>query len=296
MNSKADNWKNELRETIIKCIVGKASQKDYADIAYAYHWLAPSSIYKYYSDDLRNVENTRNNVMWYSAPSKFNDVFDAVLSADRDAIFQSILGQVQDDRGVRAGSPMWKQIQAVTTSAVKELNQTLGAIRKTTGVSCFSESEESLLMWSHYAHHHRGMCVEFELIQFNDEIGFPPVPVIYSEKKPCMQKIDLNDPNTVAQICLVTSLTTKSKEWSYEREWRIIRDEGACGSAWNAEKQGALLPSIMPKSVILGCDARGEFEKAVHDCCEERKINLFQMEKDEAEYKLNKKQILVFNE
>ena len=86
MNSKADNWKNELREKIIKCIIGNASQKDYADIAYAYHWLAPSSIYKYYSDDLRNVENTRNNAMWYSAPSKFNDVFDAVLSADRDAI------------------------------------------------------------------------------------------------------------------------------------------------------------------------------------------------------------------
>ena len=96
--------------------------------------------------------------------------------------------------------------------------------------------------------------------------------------------------------CFINSLTTKSKEWSYEKEWRIIRDDGACGSAWNSSKQGALLPSVTPGSIILGCEASEEFEKAVREFCEESCIDLFKMEKNDTEYKLIKRPILSFDD
>ncbi|MDY6296540.1 MAG: DUF2971 domain-containing protein, partial [Schwartzia succinivorans] len=161
---------------------------------------------------------------------------------------------------------------------------------------CFSESEDSLLMWAHYAHNHRGICVEYELMRFNRELMFSPVPIIYSDQKPSLQTIDLSNPEEDSSRCFIKCLTTKSKEWSYEKEWRIIRDDGACGSAWDSAKKGALLPSVTPSSVILGCDAPEKFEKAVRKYCEENSINLFKMEKSDVEYKLIKRPILTFDD
>lgn len=296
MSIQFDNWKEDLREALTKSILGIATDKDVESVGYAYQCYAPSSIYKYYSDDLRKLEMIKNNMMWYSAPSKFNDIFDVNFSVDRKSVFESILKQVPDSRGIKAGSPMWKQMQTVTTNAVKDLNTTMEQIRHSTGVSCFSESEDSLLMWAHYAHNHKGICAEYELMRFNRELSFTPVPIIYSDQKPCLKTIDLDNPEEATLRCFMNSLTAKSKEWSYEKEWRIIRDDGACGSAWDTSKQGALLPSVIPCSIILGCDAPVDFEKAVREFCEESRIDLFKMEKSNTEFKLIKQPILIFDD
>lgn len=294
MNSELDDWKVELREAFTKSVLGIATAKDIESVGYAYQCYAPSSIYKYYSDDSRNLDAIKDNLMWYSAPSKFNDVFDVDFSVNKKAIFESILKQVPDSRGIKTGSPMWRNLQATTTKAVKDMTVALEPIRHTTGVSCFSESEDSLLMWAHYAHNHRGICIEYELMRFNRELMFSPVPIIYSDQKPSLQTIDLSNPEEDSLRCFIKCLTTKSKEWSYEKEWRIIRDDGACGSAWDSSKQGALLPSVTPSSILLGCEASEKFEKAVREYCEENSINLFKMEKSDVEYKLIKRPILTF--
>ena len=91
------------------------------------------------------------------------------------------------------------------------------------------------------------------------------------------------------------SITSKSEEWSYEREWRIIRDAVACGDRWNAEKKGALLDMIRPSSITLGCAAEECFENNVREYCKENKIPLYKMQKDQRQYRLNKVAILDFD-
>ena len=170
-------------------------------------------------------------------------------------------------------------------------------VRRTTGVTCFSESNDSLLMWSHYAQNHQGICVEYELLRFNSELNFSPVPVIYSKNRVCLTSVDMNSVETSSVSFFVGNLTSKSPEWSYENEWRIIRDSGVCGAAWDETKCGALLPSIMPTSIILGCaiDESSDFRKEVYEYCWENSINLYKMEKDETKYALNMKPILEYN-
>ena len=151
-------------------------------------------------------------------------------------------------------------------------------------------------MWAHYANNHRGICVEYDLIEINRVMQFTAIPVIYSDERPCFRFFDPKSIEKDIHRLFIHSLTSKSPEWSYEKEWRIVRDQGACGDNWNIDKKGALLKMIQPSSITLGCAAQTEFEQKVKNYCSSRKINLYKMEKDPIQYRLNKKVVLEFDE
>ena len=71
------------------------------------------------------------------------------------------------------------------------------------------------------------------MIEINKKLGFSPVPIVYSNEKVRFRLINLNTIEAESLIVFLESLTTKSPEWSYENEWRIIRDDSACGDKWD---------------------------------------------------------------
>lgn len=234
--------------------------------------------------------------MWYSAPCNFNDVFDCDMSMDEEGIFQSILQMYPDKRGIREGSPIWRDLLKTCRQQIRTFQSSYDILKSRMGISCLSESDDSLLMWAHYANNHCGICVEYELLEINRQLGFSPVPIIYSDDRVCVHTLDPNTLEKDIQGIFIESLTSKSPEWSYEKEWRIIRDDGACGNKWDAEKKGALLEMIRPSSIILGCMAKPEFEKAVREHCEECRINLYKMKKDKGRYRLEKVPVILFDD
>lgn len=52
---------------------------------------------------------------------------------------------------------------------------------------------------------------------------------------------------------------------------------------------------IQPSSIILGCAAQPELEREVTDYCSANRIDLYKMEKDPIQYRLNKNAVLEFN-
>ena len=132
-------------------------------------------------------------------------------------------------------------------------------IRNNTKVICFSESYDSMLMWAHYADYHKG----FALMYKKDEIQESSVfsvdgerignsvriePVAYVEKQLDLtndvgwyvrENITPKDSTykpvdkSVGVMKIRRVLLEKSKEWSYEKEWRVTErlfDEG--DSCW----------------------------------------------------------------
>lgn len=293
-----DEWKESLRYELIKAFFVNEENREaiYSKIGEYYMCCAPAYLYKYYRDDISKLNTIKSNKMWYSAPIEFNDVFDCDISIDKKEIFNSSLSLVKDKRTVREGSPMWRQLNKTISEAVKNLQQSFENMKSSMGIACLSEEYDSLLMWAHYANNHRGICVEYDLLEINKQLTFSPVPMIYSERKNYLTSIDQISTDEDTTKVFVESITTKSPEWSYEKEWRIIRDDVACGSAWSSEKRGALLNMISPKSIILGCMTKSEFAEEVRKYCEDCKINLYKMEKDNSLYRLNKVPILQFNE
>ena len=291
-----EEWKKQLREKFIILMTGSEREKQslYANIGYVYQCYAPASVYKYYSDSSLNLDALKSNKMWYSAPCNFNDVFDCDVTVDEDQLFKSIQ-TYPGVQGVRIGSPMWKQMKSQAKSSAREMREMFSQMRSQMGITCLSELDDSLLMWAHYANNHCGMCVEYELMEINRQLKFTPIPIVYSEDRACIGSLN---PVTVGRDTtkvFLESLTAKSSEWSYEKEWRIIRDDGACGDRWDAEKKGALLDMIRPVSVTLGCMAKQEFSKEVQEYCKDNQINLYRMERDPKVYRLVKIPILEFS-
>ena len=291
-----ENWKTILRDDMLTAMVGSPQEQIEANtrLHYAFNFYAPASLYMYYKPRERNLRTVAENKLWFSAAAKFNDVFDADLLIDREAVLNSLLTQFTGDDGIRSGSPAWNRAHAEMVQQEKQFSNLFEQFRETTGIVCFSESCSSTLMWSHYAQNHQGFCVEYNVLDICSKVQSAPVPVIYSSERVCLTSINPANIRHDALYFLGKGLTTKANEWSYENEWRLIREKEAFGAAWDDEKQGALLPSITPKAIILGCEVCKEFEEEVQRYCEESKVNLFKMEKDRAKYQLNKKQILIF--
>lgn len=292
-----EEWKKQLREKFIILMTGSEREKQslYANIGYVYQYYAPASVYKYYSDSSLNLDALKSNKMWYSAPCNFNDVFDCDVTVDEDQLFKSIQAY-PGVQGVRIGSPMWKQMKSQTKSSARGMREMFSQMRSQMGITCLSELDDSLLMWAHYANNHRGMCVEYELMEINRQLKFTPIPIVYSEDRACIGSLNPDTVERETTKVFLESLTAKSSEWSYEKEWRIIRDDGACGERWDAEKKGALLDMIRPVSVTLGCMAKQEFSKEVQEYCKDNQINLYRMERDPKVYRLVKVPILQFDD
>lgn len=294
----ADNWRKSLREKLIVIVAGNEQEKQslYGDVGYCYQCYAPASLYKYYSDSQQNLDTVKSNKMWYSAPCVFNDVFDCDVIIDQNKLFDSIIQACPTIQRMRVGSAAWKTMQAQAKDSAKGLRDMFAQMRSAIGIACLSELDDSLLMWAHYANNHRGMCVEYELLEINKQLKFTPVPIIYSEERVRFNSLNLSEIEKDTTKIFIESLTSKSPEWNYEKEWRIIREDSACGDKWDAGKKGALLEMIRPSSIILGCMAEFEFKKSIQAYCEENKISLYRMERDTKQYRLIKIPILQFDD
>lgn len=292
-----NTWKVELRADIITAMLSTVNKRTnaYERIGCYYKNYAPASLYKYYRGSECHLDAIRNNQMWYSAPCKFNDVFDCDVSVNQRELESTLSRALTNGKPIKAGSDMWSKIRQRVRQAVPSLRDYIDELRRTMGVACLCEADNSLLMWAHYANNHQGLCAEYNLLKINEQLSFTPIPVIYSNDR---AKLCVTNPTTVEEDSLKTlieSITSKSPEWSYEREWRIVRDNRACGDAWNKSEKGALLEMVTPSSIILGCEVDAIVEQEMKRYCEQNEIDLYKMEKDELLYRLNKKPILKFN-
>lgn len=65
--SQDEEWKEKLRRKLIAFVAGSQQEKEatYADVGICYQCYAPASLYKYYSDNPRNLNSVILNKMWY---------------------------------------------------------------------------------------------------------------------------------------------------------------------------------------------------------------------------------------
>ena len=113
------------------------------------------------------------------------------------------------------------------------------------GIICFSNSYHSMLMWSHYADKHRGICLGFDICE--DDC----FDVIYSESMTNFQN-NFNTPSTPFTLKdLQGILSLKYREWAYEEECRIYSpfDSSISHSGFNFEQFGERLQL---REVIFG--------------------------------------------
>jgi hypothetical protein len=104
---------------------------------------------------------------------------------------------------------------------IRELNE---LTKRNLSICCFSETRDSVLMWSHYADQHHGCCLEFDVrhLFLPDGVG-PLLPVLYTDERfdvtAYYSAIAAGGGNNWSAIF---ACCRKTKDWSYEKEWRLV--------------------------------------------------------------------------
>jgi hypothetical protein len=144
-------------------------------------------------------------------------------------------------------------------------------------VYCLAGSPNNLLLWSHYASAHTGICIAFGVevylqslcIRFDDpalkNLGalymddyLPTSKVHYSGDRPQAYSIFRGSADDIRPF-----LITKSKEWSYEEERRIVVPHS------NLLPKKIRLHKSSIKSVCFGANITETYKKRVVDVLRE---------------------------
>ena len=143
-------------------------------------------------------------------------------------------------------------------------------------VSCFTTNPFSMLMWAHYADSHKGFCVEYDIPspdEHNIKLLQNLLPVIYSDERVSVLNeclADMNCPTVtddIANAIYKYGLLTKSIDWRYQNEWRLISLDNMLTdeSSYNC--------TFFPISkVFLGAKMTDEQRKEILTICTDRNI------------------------
>lgn len=162
----------------------------------------------------------RNELFWQS-PAMFNDPSDCAPRLEfgrgrlgREAYIRRAVRRQIPDRVARKHAAKNAIARGWKWNA-ELLEQGFSQLMEMSAVSCFSDVGDSVLMWSHYADSHKGICLVFK--ETLGEPPFVPFTVEYSEKRPKIDIMEGFDENAFR-----LSILTKSDAWSYERERRFV--------------------------------------------------------------------------
>lgn len=168
------------------------------------------------------------------------------------------------------------------------------SMRNKAKISCFSERNDSILMWSHYASSHRGVCIEFE----EDRDFFRNVK--YSDKKEhldiygAVSRIlafdfigeELNYKDKPFADKMLNPFFSKAKDWSYEQEVRCVlsdKEDNTPGYVWDDNN---FYLEMKISKVYIGAKATNDSINEILKLCRNRDIPVVFMKEDADKYSI----------
>lgn len=248
----------------------------------------PEILYRYRHLQGEHRERTarilKDSALYFASPASFNDPFDCKVhfrlsSTEKEPRSKHLsllkkyapaLNRAQ--RRAKATDDLRRFdceefLRNVTTGFQTEVNQV--------GVLSLSQTNDNVVLWSHYADGHAGLCLAFSVA--TDLTFFARAqPVTYSTEYP---KIDLLRDPPMKHV--EAFLLNKAVGWRYEEEWRIIDHNTGPGEKTFLEQ------SLV--GITLGARMKSEDRRFVIECLKTRKypVPLFQALVKEGSYALD---------
>lgn len=179
-------------------------------------------------------------------------------------------------------------------------------LKSTPRIACFSEDVSSNVMWAHYADSHKGFVIEYNFndyinlcttcqkqcpnrhneslypVKYSDE-RFDVTPLLIYSANLFLMKQFLKEGTVLSddQLVIYKALLSKSTNWSYEKEWRLISlsDNPRCTEQIK----------LKPKAIYLGIDISSINSKILKYLAKGKNIPVYQMNIDieSTDYKMN---------
>ena len=168
-----------------------------------------SLLYKYRDFGEYTDKIIINSELYFGSHKDFNDPFDCNME------FRGI--NSYSDEEFQKYCKEKNISDKIKVDYLCELKQKLIKAKDQVGILCMSRNKKNILMWSHYANYHKGLCFGFEY-------GFYDKPPITYKKVEYLRRDNYN------LISFFKSqgeeirrmFTTKSRFWKYEKEVRLL--------------------------------------------------------------------------
>jgi hypothetical protein len=194
--------------------------------------------------------------LFFPSPKTFNDPFDCKVPAlealpkrQREEFIGNFVRLNLPTASRSEKRRVGKKLS--TKSAFAKTTESLQSNVDASGVLCLSECHDDILIWSHYADSHRGICLEFKAT--NTALFGEAQRVEYAETYTNFPLLG-RDTEQIQRVLL-----TKSSHWKYEKEWRTIRRSQIVNGL--PQYIGSRLCSFSPgdlRGVIFGCQCSRE--------------------------------------
>ena len=216
----------------------------------------PDSLYRYRPliDDKIDEERIKplfmDHQLYFPSRRKLNDPFECVVPSFLNTPLRILQRFLRNK--VRRFCPNLTRDQVQKKAAAIDLERLRQDVQNNVdkvGILSLTEKRHDLLMWSHYANGHRGLCLEFST-SICDAFFGRVLPVHYSDNRAIF---DPREPTTkqVEKVVL-----TKSEHWLYELEWRIVEHQNGEGLYE--------FPAEALTRVIFGCGTSDRDKAKVH--------------------------------
>lgn len=196
----------------------------------------PHYLYKYYNYK-GLLETMRSHTRMWSHPRRFNDPFDSQFKRQwAESLDEFLKGRGDIPKALRKSTafqklmtPLYKQNLLRKTFMWElyfqhKLNNTI--------MLCLTENHTNLLMWAHYAVNHTGGALQYAQTPGLADCQIQNAKQVrYSVNIPvfCFKEFFNNSDNAekkraMADFFWDAYTLTKSAEWHYEKEWRLLEE------------------------------------------------------------------------
>ncbi len=197
-------------------------------------------LYRFEKNDAERLETLKNDKIFLSSSKSFNDLYDCSLNSIQTFI-RTFENHNRMEAAIKAlyecgdnfpfGRTVFNLLKKFFDNEAPDKDQPTAQknkealvqkiydrIRNETGIYCFfTGAPIHPLMWAHYADSHTGFCIEYD---FEDQTRETPLYEVDYSTKPL--KLSIDELLLCPQQAFTRLLTTKSSEWQYEKEFRLI--------------------------------------------------------------------------
>lgn len=234
--------------------------------------MSSNLVYKYRGGDessfKRDLKSLEEN-SYYAAPvEKLNDPCEALINTDIFNLQSSLFSKFIKTSSKEA----LENVKDALANLIKRKNKV--------GIYSLSKTFKDELLWAHYANSHYGFCIEYDLdLLVNHTISDKTYSsdVKYSSSPPQIGLRDIAKAGTNHLGLIQKMVCRKSRRWSYEEEYRLIKDRFGLHS-YNYQAV---------KSVYFGLRMKTEDQSAIMNSLKGRGVQYFKIKQIEKSYKFD---------
>jgi Protein of unknown function (DUF2971) len=191
-------------------------------------------LFRFVRADDNLLTSLQQRYLWFGSPLNFNDPFDCRNVLDTENTAEEIFQYVSEFGGAKLwnrarGKEIARKLSKDQRGLLEVINGGYLDVLAKVRMCCFSEINDHTLMWSHYADMHRGVCLVFDFSRLTNSVRCVPIRVTYATVPQkynfVRERVNGKNSPTYSSRFDATVLGTKTLEWQYEKEVRLIGEE-----------------------------------------------------------------------